>query len=109
LQGKSGIARLMSLLTDVDPFLRHAAIQRLGLSDGVAAIGGSKNPAQRVGLLLAWRASNHAGKVDHIRTFLADADPEVRFMAAKWIADENLKEYRPQLVEGLKDRDLNVQ
>src|SRR5262249_8285155 len=41
-------------------------------------------------------------------TFLADPDEEVRFLAAKWVADEKLTQYRPQIAEALKDRKLNV-
>jgi putative heme-binding domain-containing protein len=43
-----------------------------------------------------------------IPDFLADADEDVRFLAAKWIADQQLVQYRPLLVEALKDRNLNV-
>jgi putative heme-binding domain-containing protein len=43
-----------------------------------------------------------------VRDFLADPDEDVRFLAAKWVADEKLSEYRPLLVEALKDRRLNV-
>jgi putative heme-binding domain-containing protein len=46
--------------------------------------------------------------VRKLREFLADPDDEVRFLAAKWVADEALAEYRPLLAEALKDRRLNV-
>jgi putative membrane-bound dehydrogenase-like protein len=109
LQGKLGVSWLMKLLSDADPFLRHAAVQRLGrLPEALAAIPSSTSPAQRVGLLLAWRASGQPEGVRRLRGFLADPDVEVRFMAAKWIADENLKEYRLLVAEALNDRDLNV-
>jgi hypothetical protein len=43
-----------------------------------------------------------------IPKFLADPDEDVRFLAAKWIADKQLVQYRPLLVEALKDQNLNV-
>src|SRR5262249_50272687 len=43
-----------------------------------------------------------------LSSFLTDADDEVRFLAAKWVADEKLKEHRPFLVEAMKQRNLNV-
>jgi hypothetical protein len=39
---------------------------------------------------------------------LADSDEDVRFLAAKWVSDEKLSQYRPQIVDALKDRKLNV-
>jgi putative membrane-bound dehydrogenase-like protein len=102
---------LLNRLTDTDPFLRHAAVQQLArapkLLDDVN-IAKLTDPTERVGMLLAWRASGQPEGVRRLGDFLADPNADVRFMAAKWIADENLKEYRPQLVEALKDRNLNV-
>ena len=38
-------------------------------------------PLQRIGVMLAWRASERPESVKHVRDFLADADEEVRFLA----------------------------
>ena len=65
-------------------------------------------PWERMGLLLAWRASEAPQATKRVAEFLSDPDEDVRFLAAKGIADQKLEEYRPQLVEGLKDRRLNV-
>src|SRR5206468_3927665 len=62
----------------------------------------------RVGVLLAHRATSRAESKRLLPSFLADTSEEVRFLAAKWIADLNLGEYRPLLIEALKDHKLNV-
>jgi putative membrane-bound dehydrogenase-like protein len=110
LRRKADLPRLLSLLADQDPFLRHAAVEQLANApDLLAAVRLSefKEP-WRIGMLLAWRASGRPEGVRLVRDFLADSDDDVRFLAAKWIADQKLAEYRPMLVEGLKDRHLNV-
>src|SRR5262249_13575699 len=104
-------SELLSLLTAGDPFLRHAAIRQLGrnptLLDAID-VQAQKDPRHRIGLLLAHRASGRDKSRRLLSSFLTDADDELRFLAAKWIADEKLKEHRPFLVEALKDRHLNV-
>jgi putative membrane-bound dehydrogenase-like protein len=111
LHGKENLPRLLQLLTDADPFLRSAAIHQLGRSpDLLAAIDRRSlaDPRKRMGVLLAFRASGTPEARRLVAEFLADPDEEVRFLAAKWVADEKLVEYRPLLVEALKDRKLNA-
>ena len=36
--------------------------------------------------------------------FLQDSDPDVRFLAIKWVSDEKLTEFRSQIAEILKSR-----
>jgi putative heme-binding domain-containing protein len=109
LRLRSDATQLLGLLGDEDPFLRHAAIQQLSRNpEALEAIELKKvfGP-RRIGLLLALRASGgQAHRI--IPTFLSDADEEIRFLAAKWIADQKLTQYRPLLVEALKDHKLNV-
>src|SRR5262249_16159072 len=45
---------------------------------------------------------------NQVPTFLADSDPEVRFLAAKWVADQKLTTFRPQVTEALKDPHMSV-
>jgi putative membrane-bound dehydrogenase-like protein len=100
---------LLAFLSGPDAFLRHAAIQRLGrLHDVLASIDFKKlaDPKQRIGLLLAWRASRVENE-GVINSALADADPDLRLLAAKWIADERLTKYRDKIVELLKKPDLD--
>ena len=110
LKDKKDLPRLLDLLSDADPFLRNAAVQRLAHApDLLAAVDKDKLEArQHIGLLLAWRASGRPEAVRQVRGFLADTDAEVRFLAAKWVADEKLSKYRPLLVKALEDRRLNV-
>ncbi len=111
LRGASALPRLLHLLTDPDPFLRSAAVKQLGDQTdllGSIEVRSLKQPLQRIGILLAWRASGRAEGTRRLSEWLADPDEDVRFLAVKWIADEKLVAYRPQLVEALKDRGLNV-
>jgi putative membrane-bound dehydrogenase-like protein len=102
--------RLLELVVDPDPFLRQAAIQRLahapGLLDGLD-LRTVSNPRQREGVLLAQRATGRPEAARLVPQFLADADPEVRFLAAKWVADEKLEVARPLLVAALREPQLS--
>ncbi|MCE9567183.1 MAG: c-type cytochrome [Planctomycetes bacterium] len=96
------------LLTDTDPFIHHATVQRLALCGSQSVMDRSKlNARQRIGLLLAWRASNDKDATKVLADFLKDSDPDVRFLAAKWVSDEKLVEFRPQIVEMLKSPNLD--
>jgi putative membrane-bound dehydrogenase-like protein len=111
LKAKADLPRLLSLIADADPFLRHAAVQQLAHQPQLLAavsLAALKDAGQRVGLLLAWHASGSAEGVRRLGEFLNDPDEDVRFLAAKWVADQKLEEYRPLLSAGLKDRQLNV-
>ncbi len=111
LRGDGQSPLLVELLNDADSFVRHAAVHQLARHEYLmAGIDVSKpvDPRQRVGLLLAHRASGHPDGRKRIPRFLADPDEDVRFLAAKWISDEKLIEYRPLLIAALKDRKLNV-
>jgi putative membrane-bound dehydrogenase-like protein len=111
LRSKGDGPRLLELLTESDPFLRNAAVRRLArVPDLLPAVKvqALADPRQRIGVLLAWRASGQPEAAQRVRDFLADPDEDVRFLAAKWVADEKLVEYRPVLAGALKDRGLNV-
>lgn len=111
LKGEADLPRLLKLLSEPDPFLRSAAVRQLGLQpERLAAIEprSLKGSSQRIGLLLAWRASGGPEAVHRLREFLIDPDEDVRFLALKWIADRKLDAFRPAVAEMLKDRALNV-
>lgn len=104
-----GDVPLLKLLADPDPFLRHAAIQRAGRDPRALkqiVIGSVADAKQRTGLLLAYRAAGEKPGTALLH-FLQDADPEVRLLAAKWVSDEKLTEFRSQVVEMLKRPDLD--
>jgi putative membrane-bound dehydrogenase-like protein len=104
-------SRLLDLLVSKDPFVRHAAVRRLSRwPEFLDRIDRSslKDPLARAGLLLAHRMSGRPEGVKLVPEFLADKDEEVRFLAAKWIADDKLTQHRAPLLEALKDRTLNV-
>lgn len=101
---------LLKLLGDPDPYLRHEAVHRLAqLPTLLTRVDPSKvsDPKQRAGLLLAWRSANHLKAVRLIPEFLTDPDPDVRLLAAKWVSDEKLTAFRPQIVDALKNPTLD--
>ncbi len=111
LKGEAALPRLLQALAESDPFLRSAAVRQLSLQPELLAtvdVDSRKQPLERIGLLLAWRASGRPDATRRLAEFLGDADEDVRFLAVKWIADWKLLDYRPQLVDMLKNRTLNV-
>lgn len=105
------LSPLLKLLLDADPFLRSAAVRQLSLHpERLAGIEprSLKEPLQRIGLLLAWRASGRAEGLLRLREFLNDSNEDVRFLAIKWVADHKLDAFRPAVAEMLKDRAVNV-
>jgi putative membrane-bound dehydrogenase-like protein len=110
LQGSDAIPQLPKLLTDPDPFLRHATIRRLARSPELLAKIDHKalaDPRQRIGVLLAWRASGHKDATRVLVDCLKDPDPDVRFLAVKWVSDEKLTAFRPQIAEAMKSPSLD--
>lgn len=111
LQASNDTGLLLKYLADPDPFMRHAAALALARSPmrlpgvDIKALG---DPRQRVGCLVAWRASQDPKALTRVGAFLTDPDADVRFMAAKWVADEKLVDHRPTMMAALKDRQLNV-
>jgi putative membrane-bound dehydrogenase-like protein len=100
---------LPPLLDDPDPFIRHAAIRRLAFSPGLRSeIAIEKlTPGQRAGYLLALRGSGDDLALQELKIFLTDKDPDVRFLAVKWVSDAKLTAYRQHLAELLDDPKLD--
>jgi putative membrane-bound dehydrogenase-like protein len=93
-----------------DPFLFNAAVQRMAQLPALlrrSPVTDSSEPRTRIALLLAWRASGHKDARKHLADFLKDADPDVRFLAVKWVSDEKLTEFRPQIADMLKAPNLD--
>jgi len=92
-------------------FRRHTAVQEFSDSWKDLAnikIDSHKDSMTRIGLLLAYRASEKKELRKFIPNFLADTDEDVRFLAVKWIADQRLLEHRSLLTELLKNPKLSV-
>ena len=62
---------------------------------------------KRIATLHALKESRRAESIQHIPTFLADPQPSVRFEAARWIADHQLKKFRPAIESALRKGDYN--
>src|SRR5262249_8245875 len=110
LNGKAAGSRLVQLLGDKDPFIRDAAMQQIAANPDLLDNLEWKDLAatQRLGLVLAWRASGRPDRFGRIAGFLADADEDGRFLAAKWISDGKVSQFRPLIVERLADPQLSI-
>lgn len=105
IAGSSDGGALLKLTGDRDPFLAHAAVHRLAkLEPALHDIDPSRvsDPLQRIGLMLAWRSSGKPA-ASRVATFLKDADPDVRFLAIKWVSDDLLVDLKPTLVQMMND------
>lgn len=100
---------LPPLLDHPDPFIRSAAINRLARSPGLRSeIDIAKlSPGQRAGYVLALRNSGDDLAIQELKIFLTDKDPDVRFLAVKWISDAKQSAFRQFLVELLEDPKLD--
>jgi len=99
----TALNRNVAALSAPDPFLRQAA--RHGLKQAVGpgyleSLFGDGTPAERREALLFMREGG--GDPDKVLpAALKDADPEVRFVAIRWAAEERLTKYRDDLRAGL--------
>jgi putative membrane-bound dehydrogenase-like protein len=111
LRGVSpGIEKLSGIIVrNEDPVLTHAAIQLLsrGLLKTHASLA---NTEHGLGILLAARRNETVGAyfaAEQLDQFLMADDPDTRFVAVKWIADDKLIDYRPDLERMLNSSDLD--
>ena len=98
-------------LSSDDPFIRQAAIWRIAKSPKIlAAADRSKFTSDRdqLGLFLAHRFADTPESRAAIPTYLESPVEDIRFLAAKWIADEQLKEFYPLLQKAIQDPKLNT-
>jgi putative membrane-bound dehydrogenase-like protein len=104
------VPTLRKMLADPDPFIHQGAVHRLSKGSnarGQIELKDLTAPKARIGLLLAWRASGAKDNTTLLPEFLKDTDPDVRLIAAKWVSDEKLVAFRPQIAEMLKQPNLN--
>ncbi|MDE0865269.1 MAG: c-type cytochrome [Rubripirellula sp.] len=100
----------IKLLGSEDPYVRTEAIRVL--AQNPTALAGLKwqadsNPIARAHYAVAVKRADAQKHSDTIPALLKDADSEVRFVGIKWIADESLEQYRPNLEELLNRPDLS--
>jgi putative membrane-bound dehydrogenase-like protein len=97
---------LLKALESDDPFMQQAARQGLRRSLDISTlipIARSKGlaPSRRLGLLLVLRDSGRPEARVLLPAFLSDPDPSIHFAAIQWVGEQELAEYRPQLLAGL--------
>jgi putative heme-binding domain-containing protein len=101
---------LLALAIDADPFIQNAA--RMQLAHAPALLDSIKleglKPAERIALLLSQVANGDAKYQEWLPRYLKDNDEEVRFLAAKWISDQALSRFRPQIEAAMTDPKLSV-
>jgi putative membrane-bound dehydrogenase-like protein len=97
------------LLIWPDPYIRHAAVQRWIRTPEMAGIDADEwpDPKLRAGILLVLQGSRSDDAARSLPRLLKDPDPDVRLLALKWVADERLTAYRPQIAEAMKAPNLD--
>ncbi len=112
LREASGIGALPMLLSKTqhsDRFVQSAALY--GLRHHVDALleMNLKNlpSGKRIAALYALKESRRPKGIQRIPSFLADPQPAVRFEAARWVADHQLKQFRPAIETALRKGDYD--
>lgn len=98
---------LKAALRHPDPLVLHAAVQRLAaVANGNPDLLATYRQQRPLGSLLAMRRTQQHAEFakTQLKPFLSNSDPRVRFQAIKWIADDRLSEYRPDLLKLLDDQ-----
>ena len=96
-------ARLIELFRSDDPFVRTAARRALAMLPSILS-----HPEPGADWLLAVRESGLPGSQALIPRFLADHDRDVRFLAAKWIADLKLNAFKDDLEKAAARHDIDT-
>ena len=102
---------LLEALSDDDPFLRHAAQQRLASDSGFLRLLRrlTEHPESRIrlGAMIAAKRIN-SDAVNLIRKYLLDKDARIRQAALMWAGESLKTELRPDLGEALKVRPVTT-
>jgi len=96
-------------LGDADPYARTAAIEVLKRHPAVLRAydwQAQTNPVARSHYAVAMKRLDPIGGAKIVPDLLVDSDSEVRYVGIKWIADEALTQFRPQLAAQLNRDDL---
>jgi putative membrane-bound dehydrogenase-like protein len=111
LRGVSpGFTKLTEILSKSnDPLLTHAAIQLLS-RELLKTHMSLANTEHGLGILLAARRNETVGAyfaAEQLDQFLTVDNPDTRFVAVEWIADDKLVDYRPDLERMLNSSALD--
>ena len=102
--GKEALPMLLDKAQDNDRFVQSAALY--GLRHHVDALQEmplkNLSTGKRIAALHALKESRRPKGIQRISVFLADPQPAVRFEAARWIADYQLKQFRPAIENELR-------
>lgn len=96
-----------------DPYFRHLAVERLAtiLAESDTADLPGMDSKELLPMLLAWkrsRAVKPEAAEQGLEASFTSNDPAVRIAAVKWIADDRLTRFRPQLESWLAAPDLDL-
>jgi putative membrane-bound dehydrogenase-like protein len=111
LAGSNDEQEFLMLLDDADPFIRTAAIAALARSPKILTPLTNKPPKNvnaRLGVLLACQILGESSAEQALNWAVTDNNLLVRFMAAKWIADDRMERYREPLAKALADPKLDT-
>ena len=101
------------MLSSADPYLRHAAMMSLKDSPRLTpeSLDGLSESRQRLAILEAARRSDLSDQRRDamLAKALQDGSSAVQLYAVRWIADEQLKPFRPSLESILEGVDVPVQ
>ncbi len=108
LNVKEHAGRLATAVDDGDPLLFHAAVMALSHS-GAENVRKFSHDHPAAGLLAMKRAKiiSPAEAPGRLAAFLEAKDPDVRYLAVKWIADEEIATMRPNLIAMLGRPELD--
>lgn len=95
---------------DFDPFLFHRDVMRKSQKnpDELLDRAARSFPPDPLRWVLALRRSGRADVGKVIPQLMRFKDPQVRFLALKWVADEKLHQFRPLVEQGLNDPSLTL-
>ena len=90
---------------DDDPFVRQAGCQALTkigeIKPSLAWPAAAETPRRHLAALLIQRSTAVSPAESCLAKALQDADPAIRFLALKWIGEENLSEFANQIDQAL--------
>lgn len=107
----AGWTRFWSDLLELpdDPFLRQAAVRKLAATPGAILRPTTEKIPNRVAidLFLALRDSGKDRSPRVLRELLDDPLDDIRFMTARWISDDLIRDGRSPLQDAMKNSSLN--